>query len=70
MGDIISMFDKRLYKSWDRLTQSLKTNKPIVQEEEGDAESIWEQAKSNQAIEQIKKFTHAMHGLSIGPAMA
>jgi hypothetical protein len=70
MGDIISMFDKRLYKSWDKLNQSLKTNKPIVQEEGGDAESIWNQAKSNQAIEQMKKFTHAMHGLSIGPAMA
>jgi 3-hydroxy-5-methyl-1-naphthoate 3-O-methyltransferase len=69
MGDIISMFDKRLYKSWDKLNQSLKTNKPIVQEEGGDAESIWNQAKSNQAIEQMKKFTHAMHGLSIGPAM-
>jgi hypothetical protein len=40
MGDIISMFDKHLYKSWDKLSYSLKANKPIAQEEGGDAESL------------------------------
>jgi 3-hydroxy-5-methyl-1-naphthoate 3-O-methyltransferase len=71
MGDIISMFDKRLYKSWDKLSHSLKTNKPIKQEEGGDAESIFNQAKSsNQAVEQIQRFTHGMYGISVGPVIA
>jgi hypothetical protein len=72
MGDIISMVDKRLYKSWDKLFYSLKANKPITQEEGGDAESIFNQAKSasNQSDDQIEKFTHGMYGLSVGPAMA
>jgi hypothetical protein len=71
MGDIISMIDKRLYKSWDKLSYSLKANKPIAQEEGGDAESIFNEAKSsNQSAEQIEKFTHGMYGLSVGPAMA
>jgi tRNA A22 N-methylase len=70
MGDIISMFDKRLYKSWDKLLQALKTNKPIEQKEGGDAESIWNQAKSNQAIKQMQEFSHAMYGISVGPAIA
>jgi hypothetical protein len=72
MGDIISMFDKRLYKSWDKLSYSLKTNKPIAQEEGGDAESLFNQAKSasDQEVEHIQKFTHGMYGVSVGPAMA
>jgi 3-hydroxy-5-methyl-1-naphthoate 3-O-methyltransferase len=71
MGDIISMFDKRLYKSWDKLSYSLKANKPIAQEEGGDAESLFNQAKSsNQAVEQIQKFTHGIYGISVGPAIA
>jgi hypothetical protein len=70
MGDIISMFDKRLYKSWDKLSYSLKANKPIAQEEGGDAESLFNQAKSSNQVEQIQKFTHGMYGISVGPAIA
>jgi 3-hydroxy-5-methyl-1-naphthoate 3-O-methyltransferase len=66
MGDIVSMFDKRLYNMWDRLPQSLLSNKPAG----GSGEEIFGQARSNQAIEQMQKFTHAMHGVSVGPAMA
>ena len=69
MGDIITMFDKRLYKAWDKLVESLKSNKPVNAADGGGAESIFDQAKSKHAIEEIQKFTHAMHGVSIGPAM-
>ncbi len=70
MGDIVTMFDKRLYKGWDKLVLALKTNKPVSAEEGGGAETIFDQAKSKEKIEEIKKFTHSMHGVSIGPAMA
>jgi predicted O-methyltransferase YrrM len=69
MGDIVTMFDKRLYKAWDRLVESLQTNKPVNVADGGGAEAIFDQAKSKQAVEEIQKFTHAMHGVSIGPAM-
>ncbi|MDQ3968044.1 MAG: hypothetical protein M3275_06575 [Thermoproteota archaeon] len=29
MGGIITMFDKRLYKAWDKLVESPQTNKPV-----------------------------------------
>jgi 3-hydroxy-5-methyl-1-naphthoate 3-O-methyltransferase len=71
IGDVISMFDERLYKRWDRLSEALKTNKPVGEEQGEDIESIFDKAKSNQdEAEQLQKFTHAMHGISIGPAMA
>lgn len=69
IGDIITMFDRRLYKAWDKLVEALRTNKPVNAADGGGAESIFDQAKSKQAVEQIQKFTHAMHGVSIGPAM-
>ncbi len=69
MGDIIAMFDKRLYRAWDKLVESLHTNKPVSAADGGGAESIFDQAKSKQAVKEIQKFTHAMHGVSIGPAM-
>ena len=72
MGQIITMFDKRLYKAWDKLVESLKSNKPVNAEDGGGfaaGESIFDQAKSKQAIEEIQRFTHAMHGVSIGPAI-
>ena len=69
MGEIVIMFDKRLYKAWDKLVESLKSNKPVNAADGGGPESIFDQAKSKQAIEQIQRFTHAMHGVSIGPAM-
>lgn len=65
MGDIVAMFDKRLYNMWNKLPQCLLDNKPA-----GDSgEEMFDQAKSNQAQEQMKKFTHAMYGVSVGPAM-
>jgi len=66
MGDIVSMFDKRLYNMWDKLPQSLLSNKPAA----GSGEELFTQARSNQAIEQMKQFTHAMYGVSVGPAVA
>jgi hypothetical protein len=30
LGDIITMFDKRLYKAWNKLVGSLRTNKPVT----------------------------------------
>ena len=69
MGDIISMFDKRLYKAWDKLVESLHTNKPVNAAYGGGAETLFDLAKSKQALEEIQKFTHAMHGISIGPAI-
>jgi 3-hydroxy-5-methyl-1-naphthoate 3-O-methyltransferase len=69
MGDIITMFDKRLYKAWDKLVESLQTNKPVNAIDGGGAESIFDQAKSKQAVEEIQKFTHAMYGVSISPAI-
>jgi hypothetical protein len=69
MGDIVSMFDKRLYKAWDKLVQSLQTNKHIDAADGGGAETLFDLAKSKQALDEIQKFTHAMHGVSIGPAI-
>ena len=70
IGDLITMFDERSYQSWGKLSEALKTNKPIGEEQGGDIESIFNKARSNQEVEQVQKFTHAMHGISIGPAMA
>lgn len=70
IGDVVTMFDERLYKRWDKLSQALKTNKPIGEKQGEDIESIFDKAKSNQEIEQLQKFTHAMYGVSLGPAMA
>jgi predicted nicotinamide N-methyase len=63
------MFDERLYKSWDKLSDALKTNKPVKGELGGDIESTFDKAKSNQGVEQVQKFTRAMYGISVGPAM-
>ena len=70
IGDVVTMFDERLYKRWDKLLQALKTNKPIGEKQGEDIESIFDKAKSNQEIEQLQKFTRAMYGVSLGPAMA
>ena len=70
IGDVITFFDEREYKSWDKLSEALKTNKPVNKDQGGDIESIFDRAKSNQEVEQIQKFTRAMYGISVGPAMA
>jgi 3-hydroxy-5-methyl-1-naphthoate 3-O-methyltransferase len=64
------MLDERSYKSWDKLSEALKTNKPINEEQGGDIESTFDKAKSNQDVEQVRKFTRAMYRISVGPAMA
>lgn len=70
IGDVIAMFDERLYKRWDNLSEALETNKPIGEARGEDIESIFDKAKSYQEVEQLQKFTHAMHGVSIAPARA
>ena len=40
MGDIVIMFDKWIYNSWDKLPISLKSNKPITEKEGANAEAI------------------------------
>jgi hypothetical protein len=72
MGDFITMLDKQSYRRWDKLPQSVKTNKPIedIEGGRGAAGSMFDQARSNQAIEQMQVFTRAMYGVSVGPAIA
>lgn len=70
IGDVIAMFDERLYKRWDKLSEALKTNKPIGEKQGEDIESVFDKAKSNLEVEQLQKITNAMYGISIGPAMA
>src|SRR5919198_1485809 len=72
IGDFIIMMDKHLYNRWDKLAASLKTNRPVEVAAEGDisAGTMFDKAKSNQLNEQMEMFTHAMYGVSVGPAMA
>ena len=72
IGDFIIMMDKHLYDRWGKLPLSLKTNRPVETAAEGDvsAGTMFDMAKSNQLIEQMQMFTHAMYGVSVGPAMA
>src|SRR5689334_15150122 len=72
IGDFIIMMDKRLYSRWAKLPVSLKTNRPVESAEEGDisARTMFDNAKTNQVIEQMQMFTRAMYGVSVGPAMA
>lgn len=70
MGGIIRMFDERLYKGWDHLAWSLANNKPVDAMKGGGVESMFADAKKNESIKAMQKFTHAMHGISVGPAMA
>src|ERR687887_2311633 len=73
IGDFIIMMDKHLYDRWGKLPISLKTNQPVEVAAEGDnisAATMFDKAKSNQLNEQMEMFTHAMYGVSVGPAMA
>jgi predicted O-methyltransferase YrrM len=70
MGGFVRMCDERLYKAWDYLSWSLANNRPADVKKGGDAESLFNDAKSDKSVEAMQKFTHAMHGVSIGPAMA
>src|SRR5919198_2471150 len=72
IGDFVIMMDEHLYNRWDKLAVSLKTNRPVEVAAEGDisAGTMFDKAKSNQLNEQMEMFTHAMYGVSVGPAMA
>jgi 3-hydroxy-5-methyl-1-naphthoate 3-O-methyltransferase len=75
IGDFITMLDKRLYKSWDRLPQSLKSNRPAVEtigEGNRSIDALYSYALSNEEAQDdvMRMFTHAMYGVSLGPAMA
>lgn len=72
MGDFIKMLDKQMYNRWGNIVQSLKTNRPVEATTDANISvgSMFDEAKSNQAIEQMQMFTRAMYGVSVGPAMA
>jgi hypothetical protein len=72
MGDFITMLDKQMYNRWGNIVQSLKTNRPVEATTDANISvgSMFDEAKSNQAIQQMQMFTRAMYGVSVGPAMA
>lgn len=70
MGGFVKMTSARLYTAWEQLLWSLENNRPVAAKSGGDAEGLFEDAKQERGIEEIQKFTHAMYGVSIGPAMA
>lgn len=71
IGDFIVMLDKHLYSRWDKLEQALKSNRPVRDTEDNiSGGKLYDQAKLNQALEQMQMFTHSMYGISVGPAMA
>jgi predicted O-methyltransferase YrrM len=70
MGGFVRMVDERVYRAWEHLSWSLANNRPVEAKSGGDAESLFDDAKKEKGIQEIEKFTHAMYGVSIGPAMA
>ena len=70
IGDFIIMMDKHLNNRWDKIGNSLKTNKPVeVVQSQASGQDMYDLAKTNNGIEQIQMFTHSMYGISVGPAM-
>lgn len=64
------MMDKHLYNRWDKIVQSLKTNKPVEEiQVQASGQDMYELAKTNKGIEQIQMLTHPMYGISVGPAI-
>ena len=51
MGDITKTFDNHLHKAWNNLIESLQTYKPLNGADGGGAGSIFDQARSKQAVE-------------------
>ena len=51
MGDITKTFDNHLHKAWNNLIESLQTYKPLNAADGGGAGSIFDQARSKQAVE-------------------
>ena len=54
MGDIISMFDKCLYKAWDKLIESLQTNKPVSAADGGGAETLFDRQNQNRHSKRLR----------------
>ena len=70
IGDFIIMKDKHLNNRWDKIGNSLKTNKPVeVVQSQASGQDMYDLAKTSNGIEQIQMFTHSMYGISVGPAM-
>ena len=70
IGDFIIMMDKHLNNRWDKIGNSLKTNKPVeVVQSQASGQDMYDLAKTSNGIEQIQMFTHSMYGISVGPAM-
>ena len=64
------MKDKHLNNRWDKIGNSLKTNKPVeVVQSQASGQDMYDLAKTSNGIEQIQMFTHSMYGISVGPAM-
>ena len=73
IGDIVTIFDKRFYKSWEKLVECLKSNKPIEERGEiklGDLSIIKDYYWNAEAIEQIKTFIHGMYDINVNRALA
>ncbi|MDX1411776.1 MAG: methyltransferase [Nitrospirales bacterium] len=66
-GPMVRMVDRRAYGPWLRVTEALKTNRALTW---GDQAGLFESLSSNP--EEQKKFTQAMHALSLrsGTALA
>jgi hypothetical protein len=73
IGDIVTIFDKRFYKSWEKLVPCLKSNNPIGEREGlrlGDLNIMEDYRYNAEAIEQIKTFIHGMYDINVSRALA
>ena len=61
IGDVIAMFDERLYKRWDKLSEALKTNKPIGERQGEDIESIFDEVSIAPAMALAKNVDFSNH---------
>jgi hypothetical protein len=66
IGGVLEMANARLYKFWDSLTEALRTGRPQNEIKEG--EDFF--AAIYQDRDLLKRFLHAMTGLSRGAALA
>jgi predicted O-methyltransferase YrrM len=59
IGGLVTMFDRRLYAGWDKLTQAIRTNRPTTWDPDRD-QSLFESADP----EMLATFWEAMHAMS------
>src|SRR5919108_2615912 len=66
-GGLVTMFDRRLYAGWDKLTQAIRTNRPTTWDPDRER-SMFESADP----EMLATFWEAMHAMSTltGQALA